>query len=103
MLREFFLRGGRDLHPLIKENRAAGGGPLIDGENVFHRNPLDDQFGATLSDEVREGSKNLRLSLGHSYRGCIYRRKGCPVFKYENRVAVVQSYFGYLIKNRAWV
>ena len=82
MLRELFLRGGRYLHPLVKENRAAGRGPLIDGENVFHRNPFEGRFGATVSDDVREGSKNLPLSLWHSYRDRIVGQKGCSVFKY---------------------
>ncbi len=101
MLRELFLRGGRDLHPLVKQNRAAGGGPLIDGENVFHRNPFDYRLGVTVSDDVEEGSKNLALRLGHSHRSRVFHLKSRAVFKYQNGVAVVQTHFGYQIKHRA--
>ncbi len=74
MLRELFLRSGRDLHPLVKENRAAGGGPLIDGEYVFHRNPFEYRLTFTLSEDVGEGSKNLLLWLGHSRRHHVVRK-----------------------------
>ena len=100
MLRELFLRCGGYFHPLVKKNRAAGGGPLIDGENVFHRNPFDDRLGVTVSDDVGEGSKNLPLGLGYSHRSRLLRLKNCAVFKYQNGVAVIQTHFGYQIKHR---
>ncbi len=36
MLREFLLRNGGDLHPLIKQDRAAGSGALINRQNILH-------------------------------------------------------------------
>ena len=101
MLRELFLRGGCDVHSFVTENRAAGGCPLIDGENVFHRNPFEDRFEIKVSDDASEGSKNLPLSSGHSYRSSIFGLKDPPIFKYQERVAVVQTHFGYQIEYRS--